>query len=96
MVSGGTSGLDFTHPQIRELIGSLRSRAETDEHYARAAYEFVRDQISHTFDIGSNVIVCRVSDVLREGHGICHAKAHLLAALLRGAGIPAGLLMRYR
>ena len=34
--------IDFTHPQIRELIGSLRGAAETDEHYARAAYEFVR------------------------------------------------------
>ena len=33
---------------------------------------------------------CRASDVLVNGHGICYAKSHLLAALLRSAGIPAG------
>ena len=31
------------------------------------------------------------SEVLRFGEGICYAKSHLLAALLRGRGIPAGL-----
>ena len=31
------------------------------------------------------------SDVLRLGHGVCFAKSHLLAALLRSVCIPAGL-----
>ena len=31
------------------------------------------------------------SDVLRHGHGICFAKAHLLAAVLRACDIPTAL-----
>jgi transglutaminase-like putative cysteine protease len=35
-------------------------------------------------------IACRASEVLRIGHGLCFAKSHLLAALLRFAGHPTG------
>jgi hypothetical protein len=35
-------------------------------------------------------IPCRASEVLALGHGLCHAKSHLLAALLRFAGHPTG------
>lgn len=35
-------------------------------------------------------IACRASEVLAIGHGLCHAKSHLLAALLRFAGHPTG------
>lgn len=56
----------------------------------RAAYEFVRDEITHSFDANANVITAKASDVLRYGTGICHAKANLLAALLRSQGIPTG------
>src|SRR5690606_15516280 len=34
---------------------------------------------------------CKASDVLKHGTGYCYAKSHLLAALLRATGIPAGL-----
>ena len=33
---------------------------------------------------------CRASEVLALGRGFCHAKSHLLAALLRFAGHPTG------
>ena len=35
-------------------------------------------------------MTCSASEVLEEGHGICFAKSHLLAALLRSKGVPAG------
>lgn len=35
-------------------------------------------------------VACRASEVLRIGHGLCFAKSHLLAALLRFAGHPTG------
>ncbi len=41
-------------------------------------------------DAGINALVFRASDVLSEGHGICFAKSHLLAALIRYAKIPCG------
>ena len=57
---------------------------------ARVAYEVVRDEITHSFDVHADVITAKASDVLKYGTGICHAKANLLAALLRSHGIPAG------
>lgn len=53
-------------------------------------YEYVRDNINHTFDIEANDVTCRASEVLEKGHGVCYAKSHLLTALLRGIGIPSG------
>lgn len=57
---------------------------------ARACFEFVRDQIRHSGDYQLNPATCRASDVLLSGTGYCFAKSHLLAALLRANGIPAG------
>jgi transglutaminase-like putative cysteine protease len=37
-----------------------------------------------------NPVTWRASDVLLYGTGYCYAKSHLLAALLRANGIPAG------
>lgn len=37
-----------------------------------------------------NPITCRASEVLQHKTGYCYAKSHLLAALLRANGIPAG------
>ncbi len=53
-------------------------------------YEFVRDDIYHSGDIGAQEITCKASEVLELGHGICCAKSHLLAAMLRYFGIPTG------
>ena len=58
--------------------------------FIKAAYEFVRDKISHSADINADALWCTASQVLKAGHGICFAKSHLLAALLRCKGIPAG------
>jgi transglutaminase-like putative cysteine protease len=58
---------------------------------ARACFEFVRDAIRHSVDYRLNPVTCRASDVLHFRTGYCYAKSHLLAALLRANGIPAGL-----
>ncbi|MEO5350181.1 MAG: transglutaminase family protein [Magnetococcus sp. YQC-3] len=57
----------------------------------KRCFEFVRDQIRHSADFKMNPVTCRASDVLRYKTGFCYAKSHLLAALLRANGIPAGL-----
>ena len=49
-----------------------------------------RDSIQHSSDFQRNPVTCSASQVLREGTGYCYAKSHLLAALLRANGIPAG------
>lgn len=57
---------------------------------AQHLFEWVRDNIPHSKDIDSNAVTCSASDVLEVGTGICFAKSHLLAAMLRAVGIPTG------
>ena len=62
---------------------------------ARTTYEYVRDRISHSWDIQNALITWKASAVLEKKHGLCYAKSHLLAALLRANGIPAGMCYQY-
>ena len=57
---------------------------------ARLIYSFVRDEIAHSADAGRDELPCRASEVLEAGTGIGFSKSHLLAALLRAVGVPAG------
>lgn len=82
--------IDFENKTITECAISLVKGIDTEELKVKTVYEFVRDKIEHTFDIKGNVITCKASDVLKYGQGICYAKSHLLAALLRSLDIPTG------
>lgn len=57
----------------------------------RAIYEFVRDEIKHSWDVQDRRVTKSADEVLRYGTGICWAKANLLAAMLRACGIPTGI-----
>lgn len=57
----------------------------------KAIYEFVRDEIKHSWDEQDKRITKSATEVLEQGVGICWAKANLLAALFRACGIPAGI-----
>ncbi|WP_225833355.1 transglutaminase domain-containing protein [Streptomyces sp. NK08204] len=83
--------IDHRHPVVREAAAELAKNAADSYGYARAAYEFVRDTIPHSQDSGDLRVTWRASDVLSLGTGICHAKAHALAALLRAEDIPTAL-----
>ncbi len=79
--------------QTSTVLEQARSRVDgIDDESLRisALFEFVRDEISHSIDAGSDVVTCNASHVLRERTGLCYAKCHLLVALLRSRGIPAG------
>jgi transglutaminase-like putative cysteine protease len=82
--------VDWQTPAVKqkaiELAGSLQD--EVDK--ARCLYEWVRDNIPHSNDAGLEIVTCAASEVLQHGTGICFAKSHLLAAMLRAVGIPAG------
>ncbi|QSO49202.1 transglutaminase family protein [Alicyclobacillus mengziensis] len=85
-----SSIVDLEAPHIQKKLEEIRSVSKSDEQQAKIAFEFVRDEIGHSFDLDSDVITIAASEVLEVKEGICFAKAHLLAALLRGLGIPAG------
>lgn len=76
---------------VATLAADLR-RASLDEvSFARTAFEWVRDNIGHSYDVGDPRVTLAASEVIAEGVGLCYAKSHLLVALLRGGGVPAGL-----
>lgn len=80
--------VDWQHSAIRKQAEELA--AYNPVATARNCFEFVRDAIAHSLDINAERLSCSASDVLGVGHGYCYAKSHLLAALLRANGIPAG------
>lgn len=79
------------HPEIVRLAAELRGGAPDDTAFAKAAYEWVRDQVTHSVDARDPRVTVTATEVLAARTGLCYAKAHLLAALLRAQGIPAGL-----
>jgi len=83
--------IDFDAPEVRATARRLAENAASELDVVRACFEFVRDEIRHSSDFQLNPVTCTASDVLRHGTGYCYAKSHLLAALLRANGIPAGL-----
>ncbi|MFI6206174.1 transglutaminase domain-containing protein [Streptomyces sp. NPDC051041] len=83
--------IDHHHPRVRETAAGLAGEVADSYEYARVAFEFVRDAIAHSQDSGDHRVTWRASDVLEQGTGICHAKAHALAALLRAEDIPTAL-----
>ena len=83
-----TEIIDWRDPVVERLARQLAGGNPLDT--AKRCFEWVRDEIRHSYDFQCNPVTLRASDVLREGTGYCYAKSHLLAALLRANGIPAG------
>lgn len=83
--------IDHHHPVVRATAARLASNAADSYAYARLAFEYVRDVIPHSQDADDPRVTWRASDVLEQATGICYAKAHALAALLRAEDIPTAL-----
>jgi transglutaminase-like putative cysteine protease len=79
------------HPEITRLAKELSTGAGDDTAFAKAAYEWVRDQVTHSVDAQDPRVTVTATEVLAARTGLCYAKSHLLAALLRARDIPAGL-----
>ncbi len=83
--------IDSDHLEVVNKAKMLSRGSDDPVVVAKACFEFVRDEIRHSWDFQLNPVTCRASDVLKYGTGYCYAKSHLLAALLRANQIPAGL-----
>ncbi|WP_445369143.1 NAD(P)H-dependent oxidoreductase [Methylomonas sp. BW4-1] len=83
--------IDSQHPAIVDQAAKLAEGCADEEVIAKRCFEFVRDEIKHSWDYRLNPVTCKASEVLIHGTGYCYAKSHLLAALLRANAIPAGL-----
>ena len=85
-----TEIIDWQKPSVRTKALELAEGASGESEIARRCFEWVRDNIQHSADYKRNPVTCAASEVLAHGTGYCYAKSHLLAALLRANGIPAG------
>lgn len=82
----------WNSPLVGEQLAWITTTAETKLERAKLAFELARDHVAHSFDTGNPVLSIGAEDALRNGEGICFAKAHLLASLLRGMDIPCGFV----
>ena len=85
-----TKYVDFNHPTVKVLAERLKAESSDELLLIEASFLYVRDKIQHSWDAQDKRVTVSASDVLREGVGICWAKANLLAALLRANHIPSG------
>lgn len=88
---GSDMVVEVDHPAVRALAGELRAAHPDDVDFTRAAFAWVRDQIRHSVDAQDPRITVTAGEVLSAGVGLCYAKSHLLVAVARAAGVPAGL-----
>jgi transglutaminase-like putative cysteine protease len=86
-----TETIDWQHPAVVALARRLSGGESDAVAIAQRCFEWVRDEIKHSGDHRLTPVSCTASEVLQKGSGYCYAKSHLLAALLRASGIPAGL-----
>lgn len=90
-----TEIIDADDPAVAALAAKLR--ADTPDATIAATFAHVRDRIAHVDDDASatdavtGTIAVSASETLAAGVGHCFSQSHLLAALLRANGIPAGL-----
>jgi transglutaminase-like putative cysteine protease len=87
---GRSDIIDWDNPAVMEQARALAAGHEDVAAIAKACFEWVRDEVAHSRDFERNPVTWRASDVLLHRTGYCYAKSHLLAALLRANGIPAG------
>ena len=83
--------IDWKDPDIIKLANKLAGGKKRDSDIAKICFEWVRDEIKHSWDFKIDPVTCKASDVLKFATDFCYAKSHLLAALLRANNIPAGL-----
>ncbi|WP_407376699.1 transglutaminase family protein [Methanobrevibacter sp.] len=86
-----TPSIDYMNHLIQDKVRELMNQSEDEMDYLKRCYIFVRDEISHSWDIKADVVSRTASEVLENKTGICWTKSCLLAALLRANQIPSGI-----
>jgi transglutaminase-like putative cysteine protease len=85
-----TETIDWEGTEVERKSNELTQNVSNEIEKAIVLFNWVRDEIPHSGDISSDLVTCSATEVLLEGTGICFAKSHLLAGMLRAQKIPAG------
>lgn len=83
--------INWNDSSILSIADEFMLKFADENSLIKAIYEFVRDEIKHSWDVQDKRVTKSATEVLELGVGICWAKANLLAALLRACGIPVGI-----
>lgn len=83
--------INWNDARILSKADEFKRKITDEVSLVKNVYEFVRDEIKHSWDVQDRRVTKSATEVLEQGVGICWAKANLLAALLRACGIPAGI-----
>ena len=83
--------IDWRDPSVLCQAQELAQRIGDKTEIAKRCFEWLREEIRHCLDHKLDLQTGKASEVLEAKAGWCTAKSHLLAALLRANGIPAGL-----
>lgn len=87
----GTDVIDLDASPVPIVHADIVRGAVDLDDEARRIFHFVRDQIRHSWEAGDHKVTLRASEALSAGTGLCYAKSHLAAAMLRRSGTPTGL-----
>lgn len=85
-----TPVVDWENPDVLALAKKLAGDEKDPVAVTRRCFDWVRDEIKHSGDCRLDDVSCSASETLHHKSGLCYAKSHLLAALLRANGIPTG------
>ena len=80
-----TSLLDYSNPDIQDLINNHKWHDLSDYEKIGSVYSFVQNDILFGYNESDEI---PASKVLKDGYGQCNTKGTLLMALLRAVGIP--------
>ena len=86
--------IDWQTPAVLERARALMQGLGGDEDELDRIdgfFRFVRDEIQDALESEAEEVACSASQVLKAGSGLVFARCHLLVALLRSCGFPAGL-----
>ena len=78
-----TPSINYVNFHIQERVQELKNQSDDNLDYIKRSYIFVRNEIPHSEDIETNIVLKTSNDVLKNKTGICWTKSLLLAALLR-------------
>lgn len=85
-----TDVVDYKSPEVQQVCRQFEPFRGDEVLLAEKAFYFVQNEFPHSSDCKRTELAVSASDVIKNGHGICMAKSHLYAAILRNFGIPAG------
>jgi len=78
------------HNEIKSKAVEITEDLTDEIKKAKALFEWVRDTIPHSKDACREEVTKTAVEVFETGTGICYAKSHLLASMMRSQNIPCG------